>query len=126
MGIQTLTGLNMRVVWLDEDISPIDTPPGVTAKLFGVYNTNTLYTTIYLIIDYKGTEYKIARFYKRTTVGEHPDKLKRRYTRSVQHFIRKYKHAPFLELVEKFLEWSDNPAHEVLRELLPQSELANI
>ena len=126
MGIQTFTRLNMRVVWLDEDISPIDTTPGATIKLLGVYDTNTLHTTIYLIIDYKGTEYKISRFHKRTTVGGNPDKLEHRYARSIQHFIRKYKHAPFLGLVEKFLEWSDNPAYEVLRELLPQSELADI
>jgi len=114
----------MRTVWLDENISPIDTPLGILVKLLGTYDTETLHTTIYLIIDYRGTEYKVTRYHKRTTVGGHPDRLEHRYTRSIQHFTRKYGHAPFLELVEKFLEWSDNPAHTVLRGLLPQTEPA--
>ena len=111
---------DMRVVWLDENISPIDTPENIAVKLLGIYDTNTRYTTVYLVIDYRGTEYRITRFHKRTTVGGHPERLQRRYARSIQHFTLKYKHAPFLELVEKFLEWSDNPAHSILRELIPQ------
>lgn len=116
----------MKVHWLDENISPIDTPEGIIAKLLGVYDSDTQHTTIYLIIDYKGTEYKISRYHKRTTVGSNPERLKHRYTRSIQHFTRKYGQAPFLELIEKFLEWSDNPAHEILRELIPQSQQADI
>jgi len=115
----------MRVIWLDENISPIDTPSGVLVKLLGVYDTDNLHTTIYLIIDYMGTEYRISRYHRRTTVGENPERLERRYSRSIQHFTRKYGYAPFQDLVEKFLEWSDNPTHEVLRQLITRRELVD-
>lgn len=116
----------MRTIWLDENISPIDTPEGTIAKLLGVYDSNTQHVTIYLIIDHKGTEYKLTRYHKYTTRGGAPERLEHRYSQTIQTFIRKYGHGPFAELVEKFLDWSDNPAHEVLREFLPQKELADI
>ena len=112
----------MRVIWLDENISPIDTPEGTIAKLLGVYDSDTQYTTIYLVIDHKGTEYRISRYHKRTSKGSNPERLERQYSRTIQTFIRKYGQGPFTELIEKFLSWSDNPAHEVLREFLPQTE----
>jgi len=112
--------------WLDEDISPVDTPNGVIIKLCGIYNPNTHYTTVYLIVDYRGTEYKITRYHMQTTRGPDPNVLKHRYSLMVQSFIRKYSHIPFADLTEKFLDWSDNPAHEILRALIPPRELADI
>ena len=112
----------MRVVWLNNDISPIDSPEGVSTKLLGSYDTSNQHVTIYLIIDYLGTEYRISRYHRRTTVGGNPDKLLRRYAISIKSFTRKYGQAPFVELIKKFLEWSDNPAHEILRSLIHQNE----
>lgn len=105
------------MIWLDEDISPADTPEGVKVKLFGIYSEPNV--TIYVIIDYKGTEYRLSRYHKRTTTRPTKTNLERRFHRTVQGFIHKYGHAPFRELLERFLEWSENPATEVLRELLP-------
>lgn len=116
----------MKVTWLDEDISPIDTPEGAAAKLVGIYDSSIQHVTIYLVLDYRGTEYRVPRYHRRTTKGGDPGRLRHRYSQSVQSFARKYGYAPFVELVERFLSWSDNPAHQVLRELLPQTEHADI
>lgn len=105
------------MIWLDEVISPADTPEGVKAKLYGTYNEP--YVTIYIIIDFRGTEYRIPRYHKRTTITPTKANLERRHHRTVQNFIHKFGYAPFRELLTQFLEWSENPATEVLRELLP-------
>lgn len=111
-----------RIKWLDEDISPIDTPTNIFAKLSGTFDTTTNQVLIYLVIEYRGTEYRILRYKRQTTVPGETNQLQRRFARSVQTFARKYQYAPFATLVRQFLKWSDNPAHRVLEELIPQNQ----
>jgi len=105
------------MIWLDRDITPKDTPNGTVVKLLGLYDNSTLMVTINLIIDHKGTEYKLTRLHRKTFVGDNQAALMKRFERGIQHFIRRYSHAPISNLIKQFLKWSNNPAHEVLRPL---------
>ena len=108
------------IIWIDLDIAPIDTPKDVTIRLVGTYLPQTNNYAIHIIIQWRGTEYRLERLYKNAyiTNGDITNILKARTRKMISLFTDKYKYMPFAKFLDTILGWSNNTSHQVLCQLV--------
>lgn len=110
-----------RYVWLDEPVALGSKAPGIAAKLCGVYDGQTHYVTIYLIITYNGTDYRVTRYHRQvnTLKENNIERLRYLHRNMTSHFLKEYRDSDLRSVMLKFLKWTKNPVHKkVLGELI--------
>jgi hypothetical protein len=98
------------IVWLNNKLAITNSPPQTSAKLYGIYRPVDNMSTISLIIEHKGTEYRTVRYHKpvMTIFDIDEERLKIIHKNMVNNFMLKYSGIAWPKLLSKFLSWNTN------------------